>query len=344
MLPDTRRARRLNRRYPKREQVGRAFDRDALKRICEMHEDDFEETFNMEKVWVKQFPPDDFYYFRDNGADILAVAHLDTCVDHSQRMCSFAETAAGTVVHSGALDDRLGAYIILDLLPKLGVNVDLLLTVGEEMGQSTASFFEPKKEYNWMVEFDRGGTDVVLYQYEDYETRGLVKDCGAEVGIGAFSDISYLSHVEVKGFNWGVGYEDYHSVRGYAYLQDTIKMVAYFLDFHEVNKDKYLPHDSSSERDWFSRGRGGSSWGSLWGDEQADSFADWDVCQFCYEPIYMSQLRGVWVNSSLNALCMDRADGQPDHEPEDTIHTVKAKIVEPEVLAEVLAEEEEPNF
>ena len=47
------------------------------------------------------------------------------------------------MVHSGALDDRLGAYIILDLLPKLGINVDVLLTVGEEQGRSTANFFAP---------------------------------------------------------------------------------------------------------------------------------------------------------------------------------------------------------
>jgi hypothetical protein len=220
------------------------FDRDALARICELRENEFQDAFQMNRHRVAQPVPDDFYLFRDNGSRILAVAHLDTVGRAHQRSARFVETEAGLVVYSRALDDRLGAYIILDMLPKLGVEVDVLLTVGEESGRSTAAFFDPPKAYDWMIEFDRGGTDVVMYQYDDMDTRALVKECGAVVGNGIFSDISYLEHLGIKGFNWGVGYQDYHGPRAHAYLDDTLGMVDKFLTFHELNADTYMPHEA----------------------------------------------------------------------------------------------------
>jgi hypothetical protein len=243
----------MSERRNKRVEV--AFDRPALKRICEMHETQFGAAYDMTRVAVDQSPPDDYYFFKDNGADILAVAHLDTVIDHERRICNFIETAAGPIVYSGALDDRLGAYIILELLPLLGVKCDILLTVGEETGRSTAAYFEPgdhhDREYNWMIEFDRGGTDVVMYQYDDDATRALVRECGAKVEDGIFSDISYMEHLGIKGFNWGVGYRDYHGPHGHAYLDDTTTMVGHFLKFHEANAEVSLPHEESGGGSWW---------------------------------------------------------------------------------------------
>src|SRR4051794_30743638 len=119
--------------------VERAFSREGLRRICEMPERDFAKAYGMETVSVHQKAPNDYYYYRDNGSDILAVAHLDTVGLAHQRACHFVDTEGGPVVYSRALDDRLGAYIILDLLPALGITHDILLTVGEESGQSTAA-------------------------------------------------------------------------------------------------------------------------------------------------------------------------------------------------------------
>lgn len=225
--------------------VRKHFDPERLKITCEAHESTFGETYGMERVEVDQKEPSNYYYYKDNGSDILAVAHLDTVISHERRITNFAETADGLVVHSGALDDRLGAYIILELLPSMGVEFDWLLTVGEESGKSTAKFFDPPdgKEYNWGIEFDRGETDVVMYCYDDPATDKLVRGSGARTGRGSFSDIAYLEHLEVKMFNWGVAYQDYHGPRGYAYLEDTFDMVAYFLRFHRLNADEYLPHE-----------------------------------------------------------------------------------------------------
>lgn len=233
---------KVDRTKAERAKVRSAFDRDALKRVCEMHEDDFGEAFGLEKIAVEQRAPADFYYFRDNGSNILAVAHLDTVVAHAQRACGFLDTADGPVVYSGGLDDRLGAYIILELLPALGITYDWLLTTGEESGASTAQFFDPPKVYDWIIEFDRGGTDVVMYDFEDDDTVWRVEDSGARVGSGSFTDICWLEHLRVKGFNWGVGYQDYHGPRSHAYLNDTFEMLGYYLKFHEANAEEYIPH------------------------------------------------------------------------------------------------------
>ena len=220
-----------------------AFDREELRAVCALPEREFGQTYGLTKTTVRQQrAPDNYYFYKDNGSNVLAVAHLDTVAWEDERRARFVKTEAGLVVFSRALDDRLGAYVILDLLPKLGLKYDILLTVGEEMGRSTAAYFTPAKQYDWMIEFDRGGTDVVMYQYDDEEVRGLVRGAGARPADGIFSDISYLEHLGIKGFNWGVGYRDYHTERSHAFLDDTFEMVDKYLTFHEQNVGTYMPH------------------------------------------------------------------------------------------------------
>lgn len=252
--------------------VRRAFDRDILKRVCEMHETEFPEAYGMETTFTpprkfggEDYP--DFFAHLDRGSDILAVAHLDTVMPHHRRTANFLDTAAGPVVYSGALDDRLGAYTILELLPALGVNVDVLLTTAEESCDSTAQFFHSEKDYNWMIEFDRGGSDVVMYQYEDRHCMDLVRESGARPAGGIFSDIAYLDHLGIKGFNWGVGYQDYHGPRSHAYLEDYWTMIGHYLKFHDANAGTLLPH--------LDDGWGGRS--SLWGSGSSVT----DPCGSC---------------------------------------------------------------
>ncbi len=228
------------------------FDRSALARVCEMSELDFPDHYDLVTVTVPQRVPDDFYYFQDNGARVLAVAHLDTVGLPHQRRASFVDTEAGEVLYSRALDDRLGAYTILELLPAMGIKYDVLLTTGEESGQSTAAYFQADKHYDWIIEFDRGGTDVVLYQYEDDELIRLVRQTGAPVGEGIFSDVSYMEHVGVKGINWGVGYQDYHGPRAHVFLDDYFEMIARYLKFDQNNAGTHMPHVATPDP-WYSR-------------------------------------------------------------------------------------------
>lgn len=228
------------RRQPSKATMARvreAFSADALMRICET--DDF--SAYADRV---DLGGDRFYWYRNTGARVLAVGHLDTVQD--DRLCQVTHTAAGLLATSGGLDDRLGVYVIAELLPALGVQVDLLLTTDEEIGRSTGrNFAETVGEdhgYNWIIEFDRGGTDVVMYQYETPELEELVIECGARVGQGSYSDIAVMDELGVAAFNWGVGYEDYHSARGHAWLEDTFRMVARFLKFHKANAGTFLPY------------------------------------------------------------------------------------------------------
>jgi hypothetical protein len=238
--------------------VAAHFDPSALSKICALPETRFGREFDMHKRTTEITrgidKGQDYHFFKDNGSSVLAVAHLDTVGPANTREAHFVNTEAGPVIFSRALDDRLGAYIILDLLPALGLEYDILLTVGEESGCSTAQFFVPDRQYDWMIEFDRGGTDVVMYQYEDKETKEMVEDCGAVVGDGIFSDICYLDHLDIKGFNWGVGYQDYHGPRAHAFINDTITMVSHYMLFHEQNEGTYMPHDDTklSGRPWWS--------------------------------------------------------------------------------------------
>lgn len=217
--------------------VARAFDAAMLKRVCET--DDFAQW--ADKV---ELPAGRFYWYRDNGARVLAVAHLDTV--QGDRTCRVTNSAAGLLAVSGALDDRLGAYVILELLPRLGITCDVLLTTDEERGQSTAyefaQDFAEGKQYDWVIEFDRGGTDVVMYQYETPELVAMVESVGAHVGDGSYSDIADLESLGCAALNWGVGYQDYHSPRAHAWLADTFRMVGRYVDFHTVYVGQRLDH------------------------------------------------------------------------------------------------------
>lgn len=250
--------------------IREAFDADALVRVCEMSQDDF--THYARRVELEPHPDGTprFYYYLDNGADILAVAHLD----HVQpdATAHVVDTAAGPLVTSGALDDRLGAYVILELLPRLGVTCDWLLTTDEEIGGSTADEFDTLKHYHWMIEFDRGGSDVVLYQYETEALVDLVEASGADVGVGSYSDIAVLEHLGCAGLNWGVGYQDYHSARSHAWLEDTFRMVGRFLRFHRANAGTYLEHGPVDPDAYWGDDDGPVDPDLYWGDD--DEYLD----------------------------------------------------------------------
>jgi len=181
------------------------------------------------------------YIFRDNGASILAVAHLDV-VQPEPRHFGYRK-GEPNIVYNTQLDDRLGVWTILDVLPKLGINVDILLTEGEESCRSTAAYFESEKEYNWLIEFDRAGTDVVMYDYETTELVDILQKLGNIVGRGSYSDISVLEHLGVAGFNWGIGYQNGHSRDSHFRVSDYVDAMDRFNAFHAAYKDTKFHHE-----------------------------------------------------------------------------------------------------
>lgn len=229
--------------------VWKALDLEALRKFCALEIDDFREYGQR---FYQIGKPNRIFYYKDNASPVLAVAHMDSV--QSERWMGYSVGIPGeTVVYSPVLDDRLGVYIILDLLPKLGIVTDILLTNDEESGGSTADVFDEsccadkKRKFNWMVEFDRTGSDVVTYSYTCKELEELLTDHGfLDVNRGAFTDICRLTHLECKGFNVGVGYKDYHNRGAYALMSQMVYNVACFVLFYESLKDTHLPHDPKS--------------------------------------------------------------------------------------------------
>jgi hypothetical protein len=209
----------------------------ALKEICCAEFKDFAK-FGGTLYGKKE---EDQYYFKDNGSNVLAVAHLDSVAKH--RFCGYLSHPAEPRIYSPSLDDRLGAYVILDLLPKLGITPDILLTNNEETGATTAKKFQTEKKYNWMFSFDRMGDDVVMYQYKDIEWEKLLEKFDfTKVYQGSFSCIASLEHLGCIGYNFGVGYHDYHSEWAYANVEELFSQVAKFTRFYQSLKDRKMEY------------------------------------------------------------------------------------------------------
>ena len=208
------------------------FDITKLKEICSLKEKQFRRFGKYDKVGR--------YIYKDNGTKILGVAHLDSVATYTH--CEHLKLPHRELIFSPTLDDRLGAFLLLDHLPKLGIKFDILLTTDEEIGRSTADNFETTKKYNWIFQFDRAGNDVVMYDYETPELKKTLTKLGWKVGSGSFTDISSLEHLGCKGFNFGVCYDNYHSYDAYASLSDLYKNVDKFKTFYNKFKDAHLPH------------------------------------------------------------------------------------------------------
>jgi len=214
--------------------IRRLIDFKEFKRCCDASEVELTQGFEM--LGTNDRP----CFYLDNNSTVLAVAHLDSVQDSDH----FKHTIVGdeTFVFSPVLDDRAGVYIILDLLPKMGINVDVLLTTGEETGSSTASEFYTSKKYMWGVEFDRGGHDVVTYDFDNKAWEARIKEAGFKVGSGTFSDISRLEEIGCSFMNIGVGSYDGHAKRAYLIIEEMIDNLAKFFVFYELHRQRHFPH------------------------------------------------------------------------------------------------------
>ena len=213
------------------------------------------------------------YTYKDNGCDVLGVAHVDT-VQHGAHS-SLIRVNGETVLLCPRLDDRLGVYIITRLLPALGITCDWLLTTGEEVGCSSAENFTAGKEYNWAFSFDRSGEDVVLYQHDFKALRRVMRKGGFTVGQGSFSDLSSLD-IGCAGVNFGCGYYDAHGVHAYAVLSETFRMVDKFCAFYEKHAKGRLPFNPRSRHQVMKSYRGyyGHGYGTVRGYSDYAGYPD----------------------------------------------------------------------
>tara|TARA_R100000458_G_scaffold16496_1_gene14166 strand:+ start:132 stop:968 length:837 start_codon:yes stop_codon:yes gene_type:complete len=194
----------------------------------------------------------------DNGADILAVGHLDW-VYWNPRPKITRQFENVRIEKTPQLDDRLGVWVILDVMRAAGINVDVLLCDSEEVGQSTAQYFETTKRYNWIVEFDRAGSGAVMYDFETPEYCEMLESVGYDVEVGSFTDICNLESLGVAGFNLGVGYHRQHTKKCYANLSETLDSFRKFQELHKRYGSEHLEHVPTPTT-WWRTPAAGSSW------------------------------------------------------------------------------------
>lgn len=164
-------------------------------------------------------------------AKVLAVAHVDylrSGVVHKNNR---------KVIVSSALDDRAGVYIALNMLDDYGIVADVLLTDEEESSNSTVAMIGAGmlQKYNWIVQLDRRGTDVVTYGYTELAPK-LSKFW--DVQKGSFSDIAYLEDINpVSAFNLGVGYHKEHSEDCHLIYRQLHRQLCKLREFYDQYRD-----------------------------------------------------------------------------------------------------------
>ena len=178
----------------------------------------------------------------------LLICHADTVLSSP----AYQYDSWTGVVTSSELDDRLGIAVLLAIIQSSGKDCihlsdcAILITDNEEIGQSTSALFagdckqNPERfgKPNWLMNFDRRGTDSVCYGYENDTFSSLLRHCGHTIGTGTCSDISRMESLGVSGVNVGIGYHGEHSLKCRAYLRDTLQSIlaaeCFCSQFHHV--------------------------------------------------------------------------------------------------------------
>ena len=235
----------------------------------------------MDRTTIEETPDGPIVHV-NNGSKVLAVAHMDA-VGFTKPKCT-KKTVTAT-----QLDDRLGVAIILDLLPALGINVDVLLADSEEIGRTTVRYhpFDDDHPYKWMVEFDRKGVDVVTYDYTEKPWEKALKDAGFKLGRGSFSDISALDDLKICGVNVGVAYYQPHTKACNCVLPSTLANVAKFHKFYLQHQNTLFDYDEERcvpewKKNWkknWNKNWNGKRWGQSrlytgWGDNDGYRLED----------------------------------------------------------------------
>lgn len=203
----------------------------ALKNICYADKDYFD---NFGDNLLK----DRKLIYINNNSSVLGIAHLDTV--QSKKHFKMSDENGKRIIKNPQLDDRLGVYTLLHHLPLFGINVDILLTDDEEIGMSTAQYFKPTKDYNWMFQFDRRADDIVFYQYGSKKLRKTLMRSGfIKQGSGSFSDISYLDYIGCEGFNVGCGYSNEHSLHSQFDVNVYNSQIKSFVNFHKNHANTF---------------------------------------------------------------------------------------------------------
>jgi len=177
------------------------------------------------------------------GSDVLGVAHLDTRFDDKH---FFVEEHGQ--VWSARLDGRLGVYMLLDLLPSMGIETDVLLTSGSIDEESTADGYFGTQEYKWIYSFDLPRSGVAMYQYESQLAAEALKGQGFSLrSHESYTDLFELWFLGVVGFNFGNGMLHNESIFSSALLRITTAQAKKFAKFYNRYRDTVFLYEPTDE-------------------------------------------------------------------------------------------------
>lgn len=219
--------------------------------------------------------------FIDRGADVLFVAHIDTV--QKPKFIRVRKTKSKKIkrVYAWGLDDRLGCMVASDLSKELGADL-LICDLEERMGST--GMYHNLKDYNWIVEFDRAGNDVVTYGLDSLEFYMALEDYW-NVGFGSFTDLCMLN-TSACCMNVGIGYEFAHSKDSYVNMKVLDAQIAQFREFYDKYKGvKFIQSRGCAEEEdsgcWESDywdDLTDDEWWDLYGcDDEIDMYRNWPI-------------------------------------------------------------------
>ena len=239
---------------------------------------------DFQKYVLDRENPNQRRMFIDRKSAVLFVAHIDTVQNPE-----FIKKTKDKIYASG-LDDRLGCLLAYELSNKL--DADLLICDLEESIKSTGQYHK-LKDYNWIVEFDRGGNDIVTYDLDCKDFRQALSEYW-KIGVGAFSDICQLN-TQACCMNLGIGYENAHAKNSFVNLKSMKKQIAKFRRFYNQYKDVKFEQDYSQYDYSF-----GSSCDVCGMSIDVEDVFGYSLCRECFLEMFNPYNESTWPNVLLN--------------------------------------------
>ena len=184
---------------------------------------------------------EDGFLYAKGTVPVLLVAHMDTV---HQKQCSVIVNNNGKMSSPQGIggDDRCGIFMIMNIVKELNCSV-LLCEDEEKGGVGARKFINAKKktanekgkttetayidnlDVNFMIEFDRkGSNDAVFYTCDNKDFIDFVTDTtGFKLATGSFSDISLLMPAaKLSAVNLSCGYYNAHTVNEYVMYDEMM--------------------------------------------------------------------------------------------------------------------------
>lgn len=217
---------------------------------------------------------EDGFLYAKGTVPVLLVAHMDTV--HKDQ-CSVIVNKNGKMSSPQGIggDDRCGVFMIMNIVKDFHCSVLLCedeekggvgarkfakakMKSKNEKGEPTETAYVDQLDVNFMIEFDRrGSNDAVFYSCDNKEFIDFVTDVtGFKYTTGSFSDISVLMPAaKLSAVNLSCGYYNAHTILEYVVydeMMDTIEAAKVLIKenveypFEYVEKKytpiKYNPH------------------------------------------------------------------------------------------------------